>query len=99
MQGIWTAEQRGFIETHFFLYPQIVPADSGRAIDELLEYEFSKKISTGLRVYGAFELWLRGLAMHRPRWLAAGSTAISQSWLGLRQLRGFPQAAGLWGSL
>ena len=48
--------QRGFIETRLLLYPQTVPADSGRVIDEVyLEYEFSKKISTGLRVYGAFE--------------------------------------------
>lgn len=49
-------QQRGYFETRLFVFPQAAQGDSGQAVgDGLIRYEASKKITSWLRVYGAFD--------------------------------------------
>ena len=54
--GAQDFQQRGFFDSRLFVFPQTAQGDSGQVVgDGLFRYEASRKITSWLRIHGAFD--------------------------------------------
>jgi hypothetical protein len=83
-----SVEQRGFLDTRLFAYPQTAPGDSGRLVGEaLLRWEASSRITPSLKLAGSFDARTDSHRITRREWTPTwDDRSIQRPALALRRL-------------